>query len=253
MATDTRDRLVQTSSLLFQRRGFTGTGIKQILTEAGAPFSSLYHFFPGGKDELCAEAIRVSGLGYQHLVEAVLDAAPDILTAITDCFEGAAETLRTTGYADACPIATVALEVASTNEQLRLATADVFASWITGLSARLEEEGIAWGDARPLAISVIALLEGGFLLSRAARSTEPMLAAGKTARAATAATARGQASARGIVGLTTVRPLVRAGASTLRTTSGGRSPRAPGQMQWSFQNSNQRDIEDPAQLGIMRV
>jgi AcrR family transcriptional regulator len=187
VATDTRDRLVETSSALFQRRGFTGTGIKQILTEAGAPFSSLYHFFPGGKDELCAEAIRVSGLGYQRLVEAVLDAAPDILTAVSDGFEGAAETLRTTDYADACPIATVALEVASTNEQLRVATADVFASWITALTARFAAEGISRARARHLAISVIALLEGGFMLSRAARSTEPMLAAGKTARAATEA------------------------------------------------------------------
>jgi AcrR family transcriptional regulator len=190
LATDTRDRLVQTSSALFQRRGFTGTGIKQILTEAGAPFSSLYHFFPGGKDELCAEAIRVSGAGYARLVAAVLDAAPDLLTAITDSFEGAAETLRTTGYEDACPIATVALEVAGTNEQLRVATADVFDSWITGLRARFEAEGISRADARQLAISVIALLEGGFLLSRAARSTEPMLAVGETARAATEAALR---------------------------------------------------------------
>lgn len=192
MATDTRDRLIQTSGELFRRRGFTGTGIKQILAEAGAPFSSLYHFFPGGKDELCAEAIRVSGAGYGRLVGAVLDAAPDILSAVTDCFEGAAETLRTTDYADACPIATVALEVASTNEQLRQATADVFASWITALTARFVTEGVSRADAGTLAISVIALLEGGFMLSRAARSTEPMLAAGTTARAATeAALARG--------------------------------------------------------------
>jgi hypothetical protein len=45
-------------------------------------------------------------------------------------FTGAAEMLRETGYADACPIATVALEVASTNERLRLATAEVFEAWI---------------------------------------------------------------------------------------------------------------------------
>jgi AcrR family transcriptional regulator len=188
---------VQVSSSLFQRRGFTGTGIKQILSEAGAPFSSLYHFFPGGKDELCSEAIRVSGAGYGRLVGAVLDAAPDILTAVADCFEGAAETLQTTGYADACPIATVALEVASTNEQLRVATADVFASWVDGLTVRFTAEGIPRPDARPLAISVIALLEGGFMLSRAARSTEPMLAAGSTARAATEAALAALGSQRG--------------------------------------------------------
>ncbi len=54
---DTRDRLVQVSAALLQRQGLTGTGIKQILAEAHAPFSSLYHHFPGGKDELAAAAI----------------------------------------------------------------------------------------------------------------------------------------------------------------------------------------------------
>ena len=58
---DTRDRLVQVSAALLQRQGLTGTGIKQILAEARAPYSSLYHHFPGGKDELAAAAIRVSG------------------------------------------------------------------------------------------------------------------------------------------------------------------------------------------------
>jgi len=184
LATDTRDRILQASASFFQRQGFTGTGVKQILAEAQAPFSSLYHFFPGGKDELGAETIRVSGAMFQRLVEAVFDAAPDVPTGISDCFAGAAETLRGTDYADACPIATVALEVASTNEPLRLATADVFGDWITAATTRFTSAGVTEARARELAIAVVALLEGGFLLSRAAHSTEPMLAAGKAARAA---------------------------------------------------------------------
>ena len=77
--TDTRDRLVEVSATLLQRQGLTGTGIKQILAEAGAPYSSLYHHFPGGKDELAATAIRASGARYQALVEAVWDQAPDVI------------------------------------------------------------------------------------------------------------------------------------------------------------------------------
>jgi Transcriptional regulator LmrA/YxaF-like, C-terminal domain len=83
--------------------------------------------------------------------------------------------------ADACPIATVALEVASINEPLRLATAEVFASWIIVATSRYESAGITEPVARELAIAMIALLEGAFVLSRAARSTEPMEAAGKAA------------------------------------------------------------------------
>jgi AcrR family transcriptional regulator len=184
MPTDTKDRLVDAGADLFQRQGFTGTGIKQILATAGAPFSSLYHFFPGGKDELGGAVIRVSGQRYQELVEAVFDAAPDIVQGVRDCFAGAAETLRATDYADACPIATVALEVASVNEPLRVATAEVFTSWIEACTRRFRAAGMRPARARALAIATINLLEGAFVLSRALRSTEPLAASGTMAVAA---------------------------------------------------------------------
>jgi len=184
MATDTRERLVLASAGLLQRQGLAATGIKQILAQAGAPFSSLYHHFPGGKDELAAEAIRISGAGFQHLVEGVWDAAPDVTAAVRAVFDGAAQTLQATGYADACPIATVALEAASTNEQLRLATADVFEAWTHAAASRLTDAGSTPADARSTAQVVIALLEGAFILCRATKSIEPMHAAGQAAIAA---------------------------------------------------------------------
>ena len=50
----TRDRIVDASAELFRRQGYNATGVKQIVTEAQAPFGSLYHFFPGGKEQLAA-------------------------------------------------------------------------------------------------------------------------------------------------------------------------------------------------------
>lgn len=181
---DTRERLVNVSAALLQRQGLTGTGIKQILAEAHAPFSSLYHHFPGGKDELATAAIRASGARYQALVEAVWDEAPDVISSVAAVFDGAAKTLEATDFAVACPIATVALEVASTNEQLRLATAEVFDAWITAGAGRLEANSVPRSEARALALSVISLLEGALVLSQALKSTEPMRAAGATASAA---------------------------------------------------------------------
>ena len=178
---DTRDRLVEASAALLQRQGLTGTGIKQILTEARAPYSSLYHHFPGGKDELADVAIRASGAQFQALVEAVWDQAPDLIGAVAAVFEGAAQTLESTDFAVACPIATVALEVASTNERLRLATAEVFEAWIESGTRRFEAHNLPPRDARLLAFTLISLLEGAFVLSQALKSTEPLVAAGATA------------------------------------------------------------------------
>jgi AcrR family transcriptional regulator len=184
MRTNTKERIVDSSATLFRRQGYTATGVKQIVAEAEAPFSSLYHFFPEGKDQLAAEVIRSSGLFFGELVEAVFDAAPDVLTGVHDCFAGAAETLRQTNYADACPIATVALEVASTNEPLRLATAEVFEGWLRSGTERFAGAGLPETRARELAIGMIAALEGAFVLSRAMRTTEPLEVAGAHAAAA---------------------------------------------------------------------
>ncbi|MCW3067068.1 MAG: transcriptional regulator, TetR family [Solirubrobacterales bacterium] len=176
----TKDRIVDASAELFRRNGYTGTGVKQIVAMAGAPFGSLYHFFPGGKEQLGEEVIRWSGAMYGQLIGAIFDPAPDVVTAVHDFFAGAAETLRETDYADACPIATVALEVASTSEPLRQATADVFESWIAGGSERFEAAGIPPARARELTIAMLASLEGAFVLCRAMRTTVPLEVAGGT-------------------------------------------------------------------------
>ncbi len=177
----TRERILDTTAELFRRYGYTGTGLKQIVAAANAPFGSLYHFFPGGKQQLGSEVIRRSGQMYQDLVTTVIDAAPDIEAGIRDSFAGAAAVLVATDYADACPIETVALEVASTNETLRLATASVFSSWVDAAVERFQRAGVAADRAEYLAHSVIALLEGAFVLSRAMKDTRPMEAAGDAA------------------------------------------------------------------------
>jgi AcrR family transcriptional regulator len=180
---DTKERILDSSGELFRRQGYMGTGVKQIIEEAGAPFGSLYHFFPGGKEELGAETIRRSGALYGLLFAEFAGFEVDLATGVRAFFAGAADTLRETDYADACPIATVALEVSSTNEELREACADVFTSWIDGGIARFTAEGIPPERARPLVIQMLAALEGAFVLSRALRSTEPVELAGDAAAA----------------------------------------------------------------------
>lgn len=184
MASDTKDRIMDSSAELFRRQGYTGTGVKQIVAAANAPFGSLYHFFPGGKEQLGAEVIRSSGQLYIQLFATIAVQAPDVLSAVRDFFDGAAETLQETDYADACPIATVALEVASTSEPLREATADVFESWVVGATEYFAAYCIPREKARELAFSMLSLLEGAFIFCRAMRTVEPLHVAGASAVAA---------------------------------------------------------------------
>ncbi len=188
----TRQRIVDASAELFRLQGYNATGVKQIVTAAQAPFGSLYHFFPEGKEQLGAEAILTSGAIYEQLIPAVFDPAPDVLTAVRDFFNGAAAHLLETDYADACPIATVALEVSSSSDTLRQACAEVFEHWIEAGTERFVAAGLTPEKARELTIAMIAALEGAFVLARALRSTEPLAIAGElTADAVQAALREG--------------------------------------------------------------
>jgi AcrR family transcriptional regulator len=182
VTSDTRTRILDTTADLFRRHGYTGTGMKQIVQAAQAPFGSLYHHFPGGKEELGHEVILRGGAMYAELFAQIARDADGPLDYVRDVFDGAAQTLVESGYEDACPIETVALEVASTNEPLRLATAEVFQSWIDGWTAYLERRGgIERERARELGIELLASMEGAFVLCRALRSPEPMRLAGGAA------------------------------------------------------------------------
>jgi AcrR family transcriptional regulator len=163
---------------MFRRNGYTGTGVKQVAAAAGAQLGSLYHFFPGGKEQLAEEVIRTAGPLYGDLVYAILDPYQDLETAITDAFALAAQDLAASDYADACPIATIALEVASTNDHLRQATADVFTDWISRGADLFARHGLGEPAARRLTLAMIAALEGAFILARALRDPEPLHAAG---------------------------------------------------------------------------
>lgn len=180
----TRDRIVDASAELMRRQGYAATGVKQIVTAAQAPFGSLYHHFPGGKEQLGAEAIRTSGALYEQLIPAVFDPAPDLPTAVRAFFAGAAEHLAATDFADACPIATIALEVSSSSEVMREACAEVFERWLAAGVERFVVGGLSEKQGRELAVSMFAALEGAFVLARAARSTEALAVAGEATASA---------------------------------------------------------------------
>ncbi|MFI1972086.1 LmrA/YxaF family transcription factor [Streptomyces cinnamoneus] len=129
--------------------------------------------------QLAEEVLRTAGAEYGRMVLVLLDSVPDPVESVVHLFEAAADDLVATGYADACPIATVALEVAGTDEVLRVATAEVFAEWVSAGGQWFARWVPDPGEARSLAYSLIMNLEGAFMLSRAARDPEPLRVAGR--------------------------------------------------------------------------
>ncbi|MFK0237770.1 LmrA/YxaF family transcription factor [Streptomyces vinaceus] len=119
---------------------------------------------------------------------------PDPMESLVRVFETAADDLAAADYADAWPIGTVALEVASSNEVLRTATAEVFEEWVGAATQWFGRWVAEPRTVQSLAYSMIMMLEGAFMLGRAARDPEPLRVAGRSMATSlrTAITAAGE-------------------------------------------------------------
>jgi len=174
--------MLKAAADLLHRQGYASTGLNQILEESQAPKGSLYFHFPGGKEELVAEALQASACSLTELLERVLENAPTIDDAIDAIVAYFAAQLEGSQYTKGCPVATVALEQAATSDPLHRTCADAYARWQALIAKRLERDGFAAERADSLANFALATIEGALLLCRAHRSTEPLRRAGKELR-----------------------------------------------------------------------
>ncbi|GAA0420324.1 TetR/AcrR family transcriptional regulator [Streptomyces luteireticuli] len=178
-APDTRERIVRAASRLMQRQGYDGTGIKQISQEAEATLGSLYHFFPGGKQELAVAAIRRGDEEFADMLRRALDSDPDPAAALVACARTLAEELSASDWTEGCPVTATALGTAGRAPDIQQAAAEAFARWRELVFAKLSGSGIGEDEARALAHTVISTLEGAELAAQVSRDAEPLRSAGE--------------------------------------------------------------------------
>jgi len=174
----TDQRILRAMAELLRVRGYAATSLQQLAQAAQAPIGSIYHHFRGGKREVAAAALREAGAAYIQLLPMLLDQHADLPAAIDAAFAAAADDIANTGWANMCPVGTVAGEIADTEPELRQVAAEVIASWVDEGSGYLASRGLSQADARAAMYALLTALEGGFLLARAQRTVEPLLAAG---------------------------------------------------------------------------
>jgi TetR/AcrR family transcriptional regulator, lmrAB and yxaGH operons repressor len=168
--------MTATAARLFQRHGYQAVGFRRIVEESGAPRGSIYHHFPGGKEQLAVEAVALSGDALVRTIEQVAAEAQDVaglLEGLADVMSG---WLETSAFEGGCPVATVALECAPTIEAITVACREVFRRYVEVLRVRLVEEGWDDDEARDLATTIVAAVEGSLLIARVEQDTTPLRA-----------------------------------------------------------------------------
>ncbi|MGI5244176.1 TetR/AcrR family transcriptional regulator [Dactylosporangium sp. CA-139066] len=167
-----RERLVESAQELLWERGYGGTSPKAIQERAGAGQGSMYHHF-AGKADLAVAALSRTAAAERERAESVLGAPGTALSRITAYLRREREALR------GCPIGRHAADPELVADpQLRAPVEETFA-WLRGRLAGIVAEGQRRGELRPdadpaaIAAAVVATIQGGYVLARAAGSREP--------------------------------------------------------------------------------
>src|SRR4051812_15885193 len=108
MPRPSRERLLDSAVDLLQRQGYHGTGLNELLERSEAPRGSLYHYFPGGKEQIGAEAIARAGDQVAAAVVHLLRAKPSVADAVEALAGLLAPGLEASDFERGCPPATTA-------------------------------------------------------------------------------------------------------------------------------------------------
>jgi AcrR family transcriptional regulator len=171
-----RERMVYETAQHLRRAGVSGTGLRQVVVDADAPRGSLQHYFPGGKDQLVAEALDWSGTFAagrveQHVARMRRATPARLFTAIVDDWSA---DLVARDFARGCPVAAAVVDCADTNETVRRAADSALETWRRPITAALVGMGRSQRRAESLSTLMLCALEGAILLARARRDTAPL-------------------------------------------------------------------------------
>lgn len=184
---DARDRMVSGAADMLGRRGLSAMTVRELARHAGAPLGSTYHYFPGGKAQLAAEAVRWADAHTTEVLERAIAAGP---AAMLDALLGTwRDALENSDFQRGCAVLAVAVQNSTDDDDAAPRDAAVFAfsNWTTILVRSLREAGLAHSEAADAATLIVAAVEGAVAMSRAERSTDPLAAVGRRLHAMLAA------------------------------------------------------------------
>lgn len=154
---------------LIASKGVQATSFTDVLHASGAPRGSLYHHFPGGKDELVLAAMDNASKMARAIVERARAKPAD---KVAEAFIGFWRDVLTESRLG-CGCTLLAVTLAPDTPAQRVRAGEIFKSWRELLSSMLIEGGVPRARAPGLATGLLAACEGAVALARAENSAKP--------------------------------------------------------------------------------
>lgn len=176
---DTRERILEAGAEFFAQKGFNGCGLNEILSQAGVPKGSFYHYF-GSKEEFGVVLIERARDEYLAELQPILsDRKMSPVKRLRAVFEHTRDECSANGPTVECLIPKLALETATLSDPVHAAVRSCYQMW-SGLLAQVIREGQAAEeissehDPDRLANVLVMLWEGAAVRMQIDRNIAPL-------------------------------------------------------------------------------
>lgn len=172
----TRERLIEAAIALFWEKGYANTSMSDLLGAAKVNSGSFYHFFSSKEDLLLAMLDRYLAMLHPALLAPAWEGIDDPIARIFGLLARYRVLILQTDCTYGCPIGRLALEIGPEQEEVHRRLAKNFDGWTAAVRGCLEQAGDrlpADIDRKRLSGFVLAVMEGGVMLSRSHRDVKP--------------------------------------------------------------------------------
>lgn len=163
------DFLLDRLTDIFRREGFEGASLSQISESTGLKRASLYHRFPGGKEEMATAVLARTQDRFVKQVVAPLESEGDVRARLREH----ASQLSTFFNDGNCACILETLSLGECRGTFDTPIKEFFTLWIDALAAAARESGQSPAAARKRAEEVVAQIQGTLILARAMGDTKP--------------------------------------------------------------------------------
>lgn len=171
MAGDTRNRMIEATVSALQQHGVAGMSFTDVLRDSGAARGAIYHHFPGGKQQLVAEAAGSNARQVHERLAALSAGSPRFI--VEEFLAMIRPVVQAAACGRGCAVAAVTVDAGQDSDDLRRIADDAFSTWTGELAERLAASGLPQHEARDIATTLITLLEGAQVLCRASGTLDP--------------------------------------------------------------------------------
>jgi AcrR family transcriptional regulator len=165
----TRQRIVEMAAPVFNRQGYVGASLRDIINATGLEKGGIYNHF-GSKEQLALEAYDYALSQVTEGLARSQDGATDAIDRLQRMIRSFAKFARKPAISGGCPIMNIAIEADDTHPVLRDRARASMTLWHR-LIGRIVKDGTAAGQLVPgidpyaLASLITGSLEGGVMLS----------------------------------------------------------------------------------------